>query len=72
MTDNWVLNTKTSSEKDAYALEKAKRQEKLKIKNGWSYVKITPRHKILVPCKDGMPTELGLAMIEKYKTLIGV
>lgn len=72
MADNWVLNTKTSSEKDAYALEKAKRQEKIKIKNGWNYVKISPRHKILVPCKDGTPTEVGHVMIEKYKRLIGV
>lgn len=72
MADNWVLNTKTSSEKDAYALEKAKRQEKIKIKNGWNYVKISPRHKILVPCKDGTPTEVGQVMIEKYKRFIGV
>jgi hypothetical protein len=50
------------------ALEKAHRQERKKLKEGWRWMKISKDLTVLVPCnKSGKPTEKGLEIIERYK-----
>lgn len=62
----------TVTENDIKALKKAKAQEQERIKNGWRYYKINERIKVLVPFKDGHPTEKGLAIIKAQKELEGL
>ena len=41
------------------------------IKNGWRWKKINGRISVLVPCdKNGNPTEQGLKIIKKQKSLL--
>lgn len=69
---NWVNEKQTVSERELKALEKAKSQEKKKIKDGWKYYVITPRLKVLVPHKNGKPTEVGKKIIDGIKKLVGI
>jgi len=57
------------SESEKRSLEKAKRIENKRRKEGWRYVNITqPTMKIFVPCdKNGKPTEHGERMIKEQK-----
>lgn len=71
-TDNWVYNKSTVSEKDLRCLEKAKIKEQEMLGNGWQYFEINPRLKVLVPYKDGNPTEQGRKTIETIKKLVGI
>lgn len=47
-------------DKSLRALEKAKRLEKQRIKQGWRHVKVNERLQVFVPCdKNGKPTHDG-------------
>lgn len=69
---NWSSTIKPSrTEHDAKLLENAKKRERLMIKNGWRWKKINGRISVLVPCdKNGNPTEQGLKIIKKQKSLL--
>lgn len=67
MSENWIKNKETVSDKDVHMAIKANRVERKKIKNGWRWVKILPSLKILVPHKKGKPTQDGQAMIDLMK-----
>ena len=66
---NWSSTIKSAvTESDKKSLEAAKKYEKKKIKEGWRWVKVNERLKILVPCdKHGNPTKEGLEIIAQYK-----
>lgn len=55
------------------ALEKARRLEKKRLKQGYRWVKVGLRNKILVQCdKDGNPTPSECLKIENLKKQLGV
>ena len=61
---NWIHDKSTVNERDKQVAEKAERFEKRKIKNGYRWVRIDPRTRVLVECdKHGTPTELGRRQI---------
>lgn len=60
------------TENDRRALKKAKEREQERIKQGWQFVKITPRMKVFVPCKNGKPTKEGENIIKRYKEYLGI
>lgn len=69
---NWSSTIKPNiTDYDVKGLEKAKKKERLMIKNGWRWKKINGRVSVLVPCdKNGNPTEHGLKIIKKQKSLL--
>lgn len=69
---NWSATIKPSrTDYDAKGLENAKKRERLMIKNGWRWKRINDRISVLVPCdKNGNPTEQGLRIIKKQKSLL--
>ena len=69
---NWSSTIKPSrTDYDVRGLEKAKKRELLMIKNGWRWKKINGRISVFVPCdKNGNPTEQGLKIIKKQKSLL--
>ena len=69
---NWVSGFAISTEKDRYALNKAKRLEEKRIKQGWRYYKINERNQVLVPYKNGKPTAQGLKIIAQQENILGV
>lgn len=69
---NWVYENKGVSDKDEKALEKAKQQERAKIKKGWKYFVINSRLKVLVPHKHGKPTEEGERIIQSIKDFLRI
>ena len=70
---NWSGVNAVVTDADLRACEKAKKQEREKKQNGWDYVSINERTKVLVPCcKKGVPTKEGMAKIEKIKELLGL
>ncbi len=69
---NLVYENKGVSDKDEKALEKAKQQERSKIKKGWKYFVINSRLKVLVPHKHGKPTEEGERIIQSFKDFLRI
>ena len=67
-------NDRTEHETSAKeAINKCKRIEREKIKNGWRWFKIGNITKYLIPCdKNGVPTKQGNEMIEKIKNSLGI
>jgi hypothetical protein len=65
---NWVFNRRIVTDRDSDALEAAKRIEQEKITNGYRWIKINEKNKILVPCnEDGSPTKEGLKIMSCFK-----
>ena len=55
------------------AAKKGAKMERERIKQGWRWVKVGTRSKILVPCdKKGNPTQDGLQRIERIKRNLGI
>ena len=68
MKDTFQTRTNTVTESDINNLEKAKRYEKKKLKDGWKWKKVNERLTVFVPCdKNGNPTEHGEKMIKRQK-----
>lgn len=65
---------KAVGDKELNALNKAKRQEEKRLKNGWRYYKVSNSLSVLVPFdkKEGVPTEEGWRMINVQKELLGI
>ena len=67
---NWVYEKGIVTEKDRIALERARKIEAKKLKNGYRWFKVNARTKILVECdKDGNPTKRGQEIIDRYKSM---
>lgn len=65
-TNNWVHDNNAPSEASRRTLEKVKKMEKEKIKEGWRWIKLNQRTRFLVPCdKKGEPTEDGRRMMSE-------
>lgn len=70
--ENWIYDNKTTTEKDAKALEHVKVIERKNIKQGYRWIRISPITEIHVPCdKEGNPTEEGLRRIKLLKDAKG-
>ena len=55
------------------AAKKGAKMERDRIKQGWRWVNVGRRSKILVPCdKKGNPTQEGLRRIERMKQNLGI
>lgn len=72
--ENWVHDKGVVTEKDRLALEKAKKLEKKKEKEGYRWFRINDRAKVFVPFKkDGSePTEDGWKRIANLKAIMGI
>lgn len=63
--NNWVSERGNVTEKDIKALEHAKKIEKKESKEGYRYVRVSPRISVHVPCdKNGNPTKEGRRRIQ--------
>ncbi len=70
--ENWVYEKGVVTEKDIKALESAKKLERRNEKNGYRWIRVSPRMTIHVPCdKDGNPTEEGQRRINILKSTTG-
>lgn len=70
--ENWVYEKGVVTEKDIKALESAKKIERRNEKNGYRWIRVSPRMTIHVPCdKDGNPTEEGQRRINILKSTTG-
>ena len=70
--ENWVYEKGVVTEKDIKALESAKKLERRNEKNGYRWIRVSPRMTIHVPCdKDGNPTEEGQRRINILKSNTG-
>lgn len=69
---NWIFDTvcKQVGEHEIRGLAKAKRMEASLLRKKHRWFKIGNNTKVLIPFKNGKPTEKGLEMIEKYKKMI--
>jgi hypothetical protein len=66
--NNWVSNNEKVSEAALKAVEKLRKIEKKRRKEGWKWIRLSPRTKVFVPCdKRGNPTEVGQKIIENAK-----
>ena len=73
MENNWVHNKNAVNESDLRMLEKARKQEKEKSKQGYRWILACKNLKVFVPCdKDGEPTDKGKQMIEAHLKAFGV
>lgn len=73
ISNNWVYEHKTATEKDRKALEAAKKYEKNLEKNGYRWIDINSRNSLLVQCdENGKPTEQGQMCINKFKQHLGI
>lgn len=71
--ENWIKDKSVVSDKDKKALDKAKQYESIQLNNGFQWVKIDQRIKILVPCdKNWKPTTEGKKKIELFKSHLGI
>lgn len=65
---NFLASKPNVTEEDVRTLNKAKAQERERIKQGWGYYIINKRIKILVPYdKNGELTTMGKKMVERAK-----
>lgn len=71
---NWAKTLHGNvTESDRKALEKAKKMESKKIKQGYRWKRISPTLTMLVHCNpDGTPSEQGLERIAKQKERLGI
>lgn len=66
--ERWVVTQAAKS-----AAKKGEKMERERIKQGWRWVNVGTRSKILVPCdKKGNPTQDGLQRIERMKQNLGI
>ena len=73
MENNWVYNKNVVNDSDLRMLEKARKQEKEKSKQGYRWIWACKNLKVFVPCdKNGEPTEKGKEMIEAHLKAFGV
>ena len=72
--DNWICQSLSPAvtESDRRGLDKAHKQEKERIKQGYKWYKLNALHRILVPFKDGKPTKQALEKIKRYKESLGI
>lgn len=55
------------------ALERAKAQEKKRLKQGWRWIRVSNLSKILVPCdKNGKPTKEGQRRIDVLRNKVNI
>ena len=72
---NWIRRGANSNvtDSDIAALAKAKKREAELVRNGFRWIVINKRLKVLVECdKDGKPTEFGQKQIRKQMELAGL
>ena len=71
--NNWVHEEGNVTDKDRFALERAKKMENKLKKNGYRWIKINERLQTFVPCdENGKPTlegELKIAMIKESQNI---
>ena len=73
MEHNWVYNKNVVNNSDLRMLEKARKQEREKSKQGYRWILACKNLKVFVPCdKNGEPTEKGKEMIEAHLKAFGV
>lgn len=73
MENNWVYNKNVVNDSDLRMLEKARKQEREKSKQGYRWILACKNLKVFVPCdKDGEPTDKGKQMIEAHLKAFGV
>ena len=73
MENNWVYNKNVVNDSDLRMLEKARKQEREKIKQGYRWILACKNLKVFVPCdENGEPTEKGKEMIETHLKAFGV
>lgn len=69
----WAEERRTVTQAAKAAAKKGAKMERERIKQGWRWVKVGTRSKILVPCdKKGNPTKDGLRRIERMKQNLGI
>lgn len=69
-TNNWINEKDKVNDASCRALEKARKQEEKRLKEGWMWVRLNSRTKVFVPCdKKGNPTSRGLEMIREMKKI---
>ena len=65
---NWVYDNDKVSESSKRALDKARKTEREKIRDGWRWIKLSSRTKVFVPCdNDGRPTEEGKRIMRGFE-----
>ena len=71
-TNNWINEDRKPTEQAVKVAEKAEKIEKRRMKEGWRWLRLSPRTKVFVPCdSDGNPTADGERIImEARKTCI--
>lgn len=72
---NWISQSISPivTESDRRGLDKAHKQEKELIKQGYKWYKLNALHRILIPFgDDGKPTKKALEKIRSYKEHLGV
>ena len=73
MENNWVYNKNVVNDSDLRMLEKARKQEREKIKQGYRWILACKNLKVFVPCdENGEPTDKGKQMIEAHLKAFGV
>ena len=73
MENNWVYNKNVVNDSDLRMLEKARKQEKEKSKQGYRWILACKNLKVFVPCdENGEPTDKGKQMIEAHLKAFGV
>lgn len=71
-TTNWT-NDLTDNSEARKTLEKAKKMDIKRDKDGWCFVRINGMTELHVPCdEDGNPTDDGLRRIERMKEYLGI
>ena len=71
---NWISQSISPivTESDRRGLDKAHKQEKELIKQGYKWYKLNALHRILIPFgDDGKPTKKALEKIRSYKEHLG-
>ena len=65
---NWVHESDRPNETSAKVAEKMNKLEKKRMRDGWRWIKLSPRTRVFVPCdKRGRPTKEGQKLIEIAK-----
>lgn len=70
--ENWVFDSRKVSDRDMQALERAKKQDRGKYREGYRWFRVDARNQIYVPFKDGEPTEEGWRRIKKLKEYLRI
>ena len=73
MENNWAYNKNVVNDSDLRMLEKARKQEREKSKQGYRWIGACKNLKVFVPCDEkGEPTDKGKQMIEAHLKAFGV